>query len=239
MAENKIIILSTRIVDQELITEAAAKNIIVDAIPFIKTEPTTSIETQQEIENLATMQATVIFTSVNAVEAVAGELDGYQPDWQIFCIGHSTREAVERFFLKNSIAGTAVNAKELADDVVKKADANEVIFFCGDQRRSELIDILNAADIEVNEVIVYQTTAVPQKMDKKYDGILFFSPSAVKSFFQKNKPGGQTVLFAIGATTASELKRHSNNKIIVSSQPDKKHLLKKVVLYFEENPIHH
>jgi uroporphyrinogen-III synthase len=239
MPPNKITILSTRSLDQLLISEAAEKNIIVDAVPFIKTQPTLSIEVQQEIEHLATMEATAVFTSKNAVDAVAAELDGYQPDWQIFCIGHATREAVETFFHKNSITATAANAKELADDIIKQADADEVIFFCGDQRRNELIDTLRAVNIEVNEVIVYQTTAVPQKIDKKYDGILFFSPSAAKSFFQKNKPGKQTVLFAIGDTTASELKRHSNNKIIVGSQPDKKHLLKKVVLYFEENPIHH
>ena len=239
MPPNKITILSTRSIDQLLISEAAAKNIIVDVVPFIKTEPTSSIETQQEIEHVSTMTATVVFTSRNAVEAVVTELDGYQPDWQIFCISHATREAVEKFFHKNSIAGTAANAKDLADDIVKQTDTNEVIFFCGDQRRNELIEILRAADIEVNEVIVYQTAAVPQKIDKKYDGILFFSPSAVKSFFQKNKPVEQTVLFAIGDTTAKELRNYSNNKIMVSSQPDKNDLIKVMIRYFQENPIHH
>jgi uroporphyrinogen-III synthase len=238
MPQNKINILSTRKIDELLISEAAAKNIIVDAIPFIKTEPTLSIETQQEIEHVSTMTATVVFTSRNAVEAVGAELDGYQPDWQIFCIGYATREAAEKFFQRNSITGTAATAKELADELVKKTDTDEVIFFCGDQRRNELIDVLRAADIEVNEVIVYQTTAVPQKIAKKYDGILFFSPSAAKSFFQKNKPGEQTVLFAIGDTTAKELRNYSNNKIIVSSQPDKNDLLNNVVRYFQENPIH-
>ena len=222
-----------------MIGEAAAKNIIVDAIPFIKTEPTSSIEVQQEIEHLATMNATVVFTSRNAVEAVVTELNGYDPDWQIFCIGHATRQAVEKFFLKNSIVGTAANAKDLADDLVKKANVDEVIFFCGDQRRNELIDILRAADIEVHEVIVYQNTPVPHAVDKKYDGILFFSPSAVKSFFRKNKVGDQTVLFAIGNTTANELKGYSKNKIVVSSRPDKDYLLSEMVAYFQANPIHH
>jgi uroporphyrinogen-III synthase len=239
MPPNKITILSTRSLDQLLISEAAERNIIVETVPFIKTEPTSSIEVQQEIEHLATMETTVIFTSRNAVEAVVAELDGYRPDWEIFCIGHATQEAVEKFFHKNSIAGTAANAKELADDIVKQTDANEVIFFCGDQRRNELIDTLRAANIDVNEVIVYQTTAVPQKIDKNYDGILFFSPSAVKSFFRKNKPAEQTVLFAIGDTTAHELRGYSNHRIIVSKQPDKNDLIKVMIQYFQENPIHH
>ena len=239
MEQNKITILSTRTIDPLLMSEAASKNIIVDAISFIKTESTSSIQTQQEIEQLATMQATVVFTSANAVEAVGAELDGYQPDWQIFCTSHATREAVEKFFQKNSIVGTAQNASELASAIVKNTDAHEAIFFCGDQRRDELPNILRDADIEVNEIVVYQTVAIPHKVEKKYNGILFFSPSAVKSFFQKNKPGEQTVLFAIGETTADELRHFSKNKIIVSSQPDKRDLLKEVILYFQVNPIHH
>jgi uroporphyrinogen-III synthase len=239
MQRNKVTILSTRTIDQQLINEIASKNIIIDAISFIKIEPTSSIQTQQEVEHLATVQATVVFTSVNAVKVVAAELDGYQPDWRIFCIGHATREAVEKFFEKNSIAGTALNAKELASAIIKKADADEVIFFCGDQRRDELIEILKAANVQVNEVIVYQTTPIPQRVDKKYDGILFFSPSAVKSFFEKNKLDQQTVLFAIGETTANELRQISGNKIIVSSKPNKENLLKEMVAYFQKNRIHH
>jgi uroporphyrinogen-III synthase len=239
MQQNKITILSTRIIDHSLISEAASQNILVDAIPFIKTEPTSSIETQQEIEHLATIQAIIVFTSVNAVQAVAAELDGFQPGWQIFCLGYATRDAVEKFFEKKSIAETSPNAEDLAKAIIKRNEAEEVIFFCGDQRRNELIDTLKAADIEVNEVIVYQTTLVPQKVDKKYDGILFFSPSAVKSFFQKNKPGEQTVLFAIGDTTANELRQISTNKVVVSSKPDKRNLLHEMVAYFGQNHIHH
>ena len=104
MQQSKITILSTRIIDHPLIREAASNNIIVDSISFIKTEPISSIEKQQEIEHLATMHVSVIFTSMNAVEAVAGDLEGYQPGWQIFCIGYATRDAVEKFFGKKSTA---------------------------------------------------------------------------------------------------------------------------------------
>ena len=239
MQQSKITILSTRIIDHPLIREVASNNIIVDSISFIKTEPISSIEKQQEIEHLATMQVSVIFTSVNAVEAVAGDLEGYQPGWQIFCIGYATRDAVEKFFGKKSIAETAPNAEDLAKAIITKAEADEVIFFCGDQRRDELPNILRSADIEVNEIVVYQTVAIPQKVEKKYNGILFFSPSAVRSFFQENKPGDETVLFAIGDTTANELRQIAGNKIIVSSKPDTENLLNEMVTYFQKNRIHH
>ena len=41
-------------------------------------------------------------------------------------------------------------------------------------------------ELSVDEVIVYKTIETPKVLTKQYDGILFFSPSAVKSFFSKN-----------------------------------------------------
>ena len=119
------------------------------------------------------------------------------------------------------------------------ANVSEVIFFCGDQRRDELPGLLKKNKIEVKEIVVYKTTATPEKIEKRYDGILFFSPSAIKSFFQKNKLDEQVTLFVIGNTTADEIKKFSKNKIVVSDVPDKKTLLHKVISYFQMNPIHH
>ena len=239
MDRRKIMILSTRSLDESTIKQAASDNVDVDALAFIKTEPISSVEIQQEIEHVSTLSTTVVFTSVNAVEAVAAELAGFRPDWQIFCIAHATCQAVEKHFGKNLILGSSESAHELADTIISSANTDEVIFFCGDQRRNELIDRLTSNQIDVNEIVVYQTVRTPHIVEKKYDGILFFSPSAVQSFFQKNKIDDNAVLFAIGDTTASELRHYSSNKIIVSNQPDKKHLLRNVIRYFEENPIHH
>jgi uroporphyrinogen-III synthase len=114
-----------------------------------------------------------------------------------------------------------------------------VIFFCGDQRRDEMPDQLKINSIKVTEIVVYKTTLTPQKIEKKYEGILFFSPSAVKSFFQINEVPDQTVLFAIGNTTADELKSFSKNKIVTSDVPTRETLIDKVISYFQVNPIHH
>ena len=117
--------------------------------------------------------------------------------------------------------------------------SSEVIFFCGDQRRDELPGLLKKNKIEVKEIVVYKTIATPKKIEKKYDGILFFSPSAVKSFFQENKLDDQTIPFAIGNTTADEIKKFSKNKIVISDMPDGKTVLQKAVEFFQTNSIHH
>jgi len=238
MQQNKISILSTRLLDEEVIRNATIKDVLVDAIPFIKTEPISSTELQKIIREVLAMSTTIVFTSSNAVEAVAAETKDQEIKWKIFCIGHSTKQSVAKIFGEGSIAGVADNAKTLAHTILK-ANITSAIFFCGDQRRDELPVHLKKNNIEVTEMVVYKTILTPQKIERKYDGILFFSPSAVKSFFQVNRPNDETVLFAVGNTTADEIKKFSKNKIVISDVPEKKVLLEKAINYFQKNSIHH
>src|SRR6185369_14452068 len=161
MLQNKITILSTREIDQAFIDEAAEKNILIDISPFIKTESIQSIEVQQEIEWALLESLTVVFTSVNAVEAVATELEDQQPEWKIYCIGHATKQAVEKYFGKDSVIGFADNAQTLAELIAEETGEDEVFFFCGDQHRMELPDELRKKEIETTEIIVYQTILLP------------------------------------------------------------------------------
>ena len=238
MQQNKISILSTRAVNEALIKEFLSKNISVDVISFIKTNPVLTDNVLNEIEQIFTMPATVVFTSVNAVDAVAQKAKDLKPGWRIFCIGHATRKSVEKYFGKGSIAGIADNAKELAEEIINE-NINEAVFFCGDQRRDELPDLFKEKNIKVNEISVYRTIMTPHKIEKTYDGILFFSPSAVKSFFQGNQINAEAVLFAIGNTTAEEIKKITTNKIVISDEPGQNTLFEKVTAYFQTNPIHH
>ena len=230
--QNRISILCTRPLNETLIDEAKQAGIDIDELSFIETEPIQTIAVQQEIDQAFLQIATIIFTSMNAVEAVALYQEENQPAWKIYCIGTTTNKLVSKYFGGEKIAGTANDAASLAELIVEDLVTGEVIFFCGDQRRDELPDILRKHDIEVNEIVVYQTITVPHKVDKTYHGILFLSPSAAASFFQKNKLPGTTILFAIGNTTANEIRKFTTNKIIISDEPGKENLLKKMVEYF-------
>ncbi len=220
--------------NESLVDEARTMNIETDILSFIETEPIHSVEVQQEIENALLQSAAVVFTSMNAVEAVAEELDGQLPDWRVYCIGNTTQKLVKKYFGQESIAGTANSATELAELIAEEVYDEEVIFFCGDQRRDELPEMLRNNDIGVNEIVVYETVAVPHKVNKKYHGILFFSPSAVDCFFSNNKVPEQTVLFAIGNTTAAAIRKYTNNKILISDEPGKENLFRKMMEYFGE-----
>jgi uroporphyrinogen-III synthase len=234
MQQNKIAILSTRPLEDSLIEEAKEKGIEVDVVSFIETNPIHSAALQQEIKTALEQPSIFVFTSMNAVEAVAAKINRQQYDRKIYCIGNTTRQLVIKYFGENTIAGTADSAAELAWEISNNEKEKDVIFFCGDHRRDELPDILNKNNIGVKEIVVYQTVSVVHKIEKHYDGILFFSPSAAESFFSNNETNEQTILFAIGNTTANAIKKHSNNEIIISDKPGKESLVRKVIEYFSK-----
>jgi uroporphyrinogen-III synthase len=232
MQAHKINILSPRPVDDALVSAAAAEGIQLDIIPFIDTEPVQTVEVQQEIEIAAVELATVVFTSMNAVESVTAMLDGHVPEWEIYCMGHKTKELVANYFGEEAIAGTADSASELADEIIESGYAEEIIFFCGNQRRAELPAKLARHHIAVNEVVVYQTITLPRRLEKEYDGVLFFSPSAAESFFTKNKLPQKTIVFVIGNTTKETAGKYCSNQIIISALPGKDSMVEQAIEYF-------
>lgn len=237
MQDKRINILITRPLEDLLLKEAAQKGIDIDVLSFIETESIRSITVKQEIENAAAQPAVVVFTSMNAVESVMNTLNGIRPDWSIYCMGNTTQKLVSDYFGASSIKGTAADAAELATLIAADRFIDELFFFCGDIRKDELPAILKQQDIEVKEIIVYKTTLVPHKIDKNYGGILFFSPSAAMSFFNTNVLPQSTTLFAIGKTTAAEIKKHSGNNIIIGDEPGKENLLKKMTEYFKMSDV--
>jgi uroporphyrinogen-III synthase len=232
MPEKTIHILSTRPVNTSLIALAKKQGIDIETLSFIETTAIDTVDVQQEIETASVQTATVVFTSMNAVVAVVNMLDGFVPDWQIYCMGNTTKELVIAYFGENAIAGTADHAAALAEELIDAATADEVFFFCGNRRRDELPDILREHGIDVTEIVVYETIYKHHQLNKDYDAVLFFSPSAVESFFELNRLPAQTTVFVIGKTTKQAVNRFSNNNIVVSTEPGKDQLVTEAIHYF-------
>jgi len=94
-------ILSTKAVDQALITIAAEQNIDIEAKRFISIQPLITDSLKQRIHQLFQEKATVIFTSVNAVETLRDhylhpEGKYYYGTWMAFP-PNVTDEAVEAY----------------------------------------------------------------------------------------------------------------------------------------------
>jgi uroporphyrinogen-III synthase len=232
MENSKKYLLSTRPLSRSIIEEGARNNIIIEELSFIATRPIRDEVLSEKIKTLASKKLTVVFTSMNAVEAVASQVNQV-PDWQIYSIGHTTRQLIEEAWGADKIISTAENAQRLGERMVDDG-VTEAVFFCGNIRRDELPNKVRSDGGKVEEVVVYETEDTSVALSKDYDGILFFSPSAVQAFYRKNKPGKNTVLFAIGKTTADVIKQFNGRNIITAVESDKSGLALQAIDYLNK-----
>lgn len=227
MADAKKYLLSTRPLPKAVVAEAAARNVVIDELSFISTTPVQDEAVHQTIQALATTARTVVFTSMNAVEAVAAQLTT-SPPWHIYALGNTTRKLIEQSWGAGCLVGTAENALRLGERLIDDG-VLDVLFFCGNIRRNELPNKIRSEGGTVEEVIVYETEETPVALTRDYDGVLFFSPSAVQSFYRQNRPSKDTIAFAIGATTAEALRQQKVKNIVVGNETDKTELARLAV----------
>ena len=177
----------------------------------------------------------IVFTSSNAVRfAAAGFSNPEDITVDIFCLEGATAEAVANTFGAGRICGTAGDAAGLAREIISRNSHKAVTFFCGNERRDELPRMLDEAGIEVREVVVYTTRPTPRRLTEIPNAVLFFSPSAVISFFSLNQLPVTVPLFAIGATTAASIRvKAGNNKIITATRPEQEAMLAAIINHFQ------
>jgi len=235
MANRKTFILSTKPVGEAASIKALQHDIIIEETSFIKTKQSIDASKTKKIKESALQKISVVFTSMNAAEAVGKIVS--ETNWKIFCIGNTTRNLVARYFGEKIISGTADNASKLAEKIIADSSIKNIVFFCGDHRREELPQMLKENKIIVEEIEVYKTIETPKKVSKDYDAVLFFSPSAVESFFSKNKISKRTQIFAIGSTTAHAAKSFSSNPIITAEKPGKENLVNLAIKHYSKSTI--
>lgn len=231
-------ILSTKKLIPSLTRDLVKQGIACREEELIRIEPVLNGETMETVLPLTFEPGTaVVFTSRNAVEIVAAvlhaneDLDAAPAYWQIFSLAGTTRDAIIEIF-DNEPTGDVFTGALLAETIIAAGDVDRVVFFCSNQRRDELPNILSEQGIEVHEVCTYETIETPVTLKENIDGVLFFSPSAVSSFFSANKLPESTVCFAIGNTTAKAITAYTNNKVIISQMPNQQSMLNLVQEYF-------
>lgn len=173
------------------------KKRFIDTRSFIKPEPLPEEEILEKLKPFAGKPVTAVVTSKNAERIIKKYGD---VNWRLFSITNQS---------------SARNASQLANIIIKEG-IKDIVFFCGDKRRDELPDKLRAQGVNVEEVIVYHTIETPHAIEGNYNGVVFFSPSAVKSYFSSNKPSDEVIFYTMGDTTAAEIKKYSSNPVEIS-----------------------
>ena len=231
MSRASITVLSTKILPQSLMEPAGEQHIHIDAADFIKIEWIQTEDVVAQIKSCAAKPMTALFTSANAVAAVSRYWT-QRPAWQIFCLSGKTKTTLLEYFNEEQIIASAPDAATLVPKIMAARPSGDCVFFCGNKHLNALPEAFKAENIPLKELVVYKTISSPQKINKSYDGLLFFSPSGVESFFELNAIAERTACFAIGETTAKAIRKFTGNPVLIAGFPDKENMIQAVQNYF-------
>ncbi len=144
----------------------------------------------------------VIFTSQNAVRLAMDE--DLKID-RIFCVGDKTEQYLEKFNL--TVEHKAKYAEDLAKRLAKDYHNEHFDFFCSQQRRDELPNILKENKISFTEYHLYNSVCHFKTFSNTFDAVLCYSPLGVKSYYDihNHKP----MAICIGKTTANAAKTYT------------------------------
>lgn len=228
--KKNIDILCTRSLGEPALQKARAAGFAINCLTFIETVPIDNEDLAEKMDQLLREEVVVVFTSQKAVQALIPYMEK-AVNWKIFCTGGTTKEQVIELFGEDAIINTARNAKELTRKILEYPELQKVVFFTGNKSLTTIPNELKKKHIQLEQVLVYETILTPQFISKDYPGILFFSPSAVHSFFSENTIQTNVVLFSIGSTTTEIIQTYSSNKIITSEWPGQESLIDLLIAY--------
>lgn len=226
------ILFTKKNIDKKLISQHFGEQMSYDALDVIRIH-------HLEMSPFDLKNKSLIFTSINGVESFFK--NGFKPNEnftevnynKIYCVGQKTKHALRKhgfgtFKVKK-------HAKDLADFIIQKSQGEKFLHFCGNLALDILDKTLPLQNINYKKVVVYETELTyPSLNADDFDALVFFSPSGVKSFSKYNSLEGK-VLFSIGQTTESELKKHTKNKIYTSTESNMDDLLSLIIRTLSKN----
>lgn len=227
-------ILATNWLDPGIIALADTNQCVIECIDFISINMLDNTELREGIDKAFDTKSLIIFTSSNAVKAVHKLCSNEPESFVAACVGEKTKQLTEALFPQAVIKFSEANADLLAHAISNSNSYHSAVFFCGNIHHDILPDRLRKESVNIKEVVVYETQILKKQIAKKYDGILFFSPSAAEGYFEMNSPRKDTVLFAIGETTANKIRQLADHEIIIAPQPDKRVLTVMAIDHFKK-----
>lgn len=218
--EGPIVVVSTRVLEPAHV-HLTKGSIRLESLDFIQTKfipiPPEAVRTDS-----------MIITSQTTVRSLLDSFPRLNLKFKnIYCVGSKTTQLVEERL--GRVLYTAQNARELTHYLTQNMSGRAITYFCSKIRRDDIPDVLNKHGIKVREVAAYDTQYTGQKIQKEFHGVMFYSPSAVRSFVQSN--GTDAVAFCIGKTTAREAGVYFKN-VQIAKQPSIENVIQMVNDYY-------
>jgi len=200
------------------------------------------IETNIKNFELSKVHDNIIFTSQSAVQSILQHPKCEElKSKSVFSVGMKTKDLLtENGF--DVVAYTGY-ASDLAEIISLVYSSDSFTFFSGNLRRDVVPDTLKENGITFNEIQVYETNLTSSKAtppsghhskggESRFDGILFFSPSGVQSYFKSNTIKDE-MCFCIGETTAEALENKKVKNIIIADKPSVENVIAEVIEYYK------
>ena len=187
----------------------------MDFYKFFKIEGIVGKDFRLDRVNIADYNA-VIFTSRHAVDhyfRISKEVRFDVPDtMKYFCISEAIALYLQKYvqYRKRKIFHGKQTFPELMDIILKHKE-DKFLLPCSDIHNQDIFDLLKKEEVRYAKAVIYKTVDVDLKTEidiNKYDMLVLFSPSGVKSLFN-NYPDfqqGEKIIAGFGSTTALAIK---------------------------------
>jgi len=189
-------------------------NLEIDFNPFIKVEGLDAKEFRQQKINISDYTA-VVFTAKTAIDhffRLCDELRIVMPEtMKYFCISEAIALYLQKYIVyrKRKIFFSTTGKMDGLSNSLQKHNKEKFLVPVSDVHNDDITKILDEKTIDYAKAIMYRTVSntITQDEIKKYDMLVFFSPSGITSLF-KNCPNfvqGDIAIGCFGATTAKAI----------------------------------
>jgi uroporphyrinogen-III synthase len=196
--------MSVRILSTKKLSLAQRQHLLMAGFHVVEAD---FISTHAIHSSVPELHDHIIITSQNALSFLLELVDkSHLHHKTFFCVGEKTAQKLNNLGMK--VALWKHYAEELSKAIITDFADKIFTFVSGTLRRDVLPNLLQEHKVDFEEWQVYETALTPLKIEGVFQGILFFSPSGVESFFQLNT-SHNAVCFSIGNTTQEALKPYT------------------------------
>ena len=189
----------------------------IDYRPFIHVEEISTLEFREQRISILNHDS-VIFTSKHAMDHYFGMCEKLRikvPDYtKYFCVSEAIAHYLQNFitFRKRKVFTGEQTFASLIP-VMQKHSESKFIFPCSDILKARVNQSLEASNLNYTKAQMYKVVCsdLSDLKDVKYDVLVFFSPTGIKSLFE-NFPDftqGKTRLAVFGPTTVKSVEDHN------------------------------
>jgi len=191
-------------------------NLKIDYFPFMHVEEMTSLEFKEQRISLLNHDS-VIFTSKNAMDHYFGMMEKLRlriPDFtKYFCVSEAIAHYLQNFitYRKRKIFTGEQSLASLIP-VMQKHTESKFLFPCSDVLKNKVNVALEESGLQYTKAQMYKVSCsdLSDLSDVKYDILVFFSPTGVKSLLENfpNFKQEETRIAVFGPTTTKSVEEN-------------------------------